>query len=73
MYSPSPRGGLRLGEKLHARTKYLTYQAKGGDYGRACPQPVTVFYRFPTATKHFPYSSSNWAAYSSGFEAEPVP
>ena len=46
MYSPSPRGGLRLGEKLHARTKYLTYRAIGADYGRACPQPVTVLLPF---------------------------
>ena len=27
----------------------------------------------PTAPRHFPYSSSRWAAESSGFAAEPVP
>ena len=31
------------------------------------------FYFFPTAAKHFPYNSSKWVAYSSGFAADPVP
>jgi len=44
MYSCSPRTGLRWreGERLHTWIKYLTREPATGDYGRACPEPVTA-------------------------------
>jgi len=33
----------------------------------------TSYFLPSTAARHFPYNSSRWVAYSSGFDAEPVP
>jgi hypothetical protein len=70
-------GGCDWGRDI-IRIKYLPKPTIRADYGRPCPTPVlpctSSFYFFPsTAARHFPYSSSKCAAYSSGFDAEPVP
>jgi len=42
-------------------------------YARRVLGTRTRYFFPPTAARHLPYNSSRWVAYSSGFDAEPVP
>lgn len=71
--SPAPAGTSRSASVKKPQMKNslpLPPRKRSGCRRCGSSQP---YFLPPTAVRHFPYSSSRWVAYSSGFEAAPVP